>query len=74
MFLKRFKEEGFNIDYLIHGIKAKGRPRTPIGSIEIEAKLLSRQCLHNWAHLTILQRCEKIRRMYNVEVKREKLR
>ena len=53
--------------------KPKGPAITPIGSKDIEKELLSPACLKAWAHMSIVQRCEKIWKRYKVQVKRHKL-
>ena len=73
LFLKRFEMSGKDINSLAVRITSKGRPVTVIGSKEIEEYLLSTDCLNNWAHLSILQRCEKIWQDFKVRIKRHKL-
>ena len=45
-----------------------------IGSEKIKKYLRSEAMLQRWAHLSLVQRCVKIKRVYNVDVKRESLR
>ena len=45
-----------------------------ISSDKIEKYLLSEAVLQRWAHLSIAKRCIKIKREFNVDVKRETLR
>ena len=53
--------------------KRTGRPVKLIGSQIIEKELLSPKCLNDWAHLSIVQRCQKIQNKYGVLIKRHKL-
>lgn len=63
-----------NIDLFAADPKLTGRPILPIGNSDIERHLLSESCLKSWVHLTIKQRCVKIKKQYAVDVGREKLR
>ena len=58
----------------IKPFKAKGKARLVIGSEKIEKHLLSEQVLQRWAHLSLVKRCIKIKREFNVDIKRESLR
>ena len=71
--LQRFEMTGHDVERFILKKKSAGKPITVIGSPEIENYLLSTECLTSWAHLTILQRCQKIQDLYGVTVKRHKL-
>ena len=70
-FIHKYKS---NIDLFMAGSKLTGRPIRPIGNPDIEKHLLSESCLKSWVHLTIKQRCVKIKKQYAVDVGSEKLR
>ena len=72
--IKRFEQQGFNTDKFALEKKHLGMRRVLIGSETIEKELLSTECLTNWVHMSIIKRCEKIKKIYKVEVKRERLR
>ena len=74
MVLKRFAKYGYDVDRLMRGEKATGRPIKPIGSKAIEQELLSQSCLEDWTHLNLHKRCERIWKVHKVRVKRDKLR
>ena len=40
-----------------------GRPRKLIGSSELQRILLTEECLKRWAHLSIIKRCLKIKKL-----------
>ena len=58
--------------FVIRG-HSTGKPIKTIGSPEIEQELISSEKLTEWAHLTIRQRCLKIKKQYGVDVNRHKL-
>ena len=55
------------VDYLKTN-RRSGPPRKLIGSEDVQAKLLSEDCLKRWAHLSIRKRCVKIKSVYDVDV------
>ena len=48
--------------------KRFGRPIKIIGSEALQAELLSEDVLKRWSHLSIKNRCLKIKRLYGVDV------
>ena len=63
---ERFVESNYNIQEFIKGKQHKGRPRKVLGSVLIEKKLLQENILLEWAHLSLKQRCEMIKKRFKV--------
>ena len=71
--LTRFEMTHKNISMFLLSKKSSGRPLKTIGNNEIESYLLSTECLSDWAHLSIPQRCAKLLKDFGVVVKRNTL-
>ena len=71
-FLYRFRQRG--PEALTDGRKYPPPRARKIGSDDIERRLLSKQVLQRWAHLSMRERAHKVLQTYNVLVSPWKLR
>ena len=72
-FALKFRNSGFDVSQALR-VNRKGRVARPIVTSAIDEQLLETKQLKSMLHLTLSQRCELIRKRYNVQIKPGRLR